>query len=231
MNNTRIALSMLALGAPALAFANQSDHKTAEHYRCISQQACQFEQWFVNASFGSAQGDITQQDVIDDAAALGFNVFDVEIDDTRSAYKIGAGLHLMEHWELEGGYLDLGDVSAAFSTTTTEPDDFFGQTNTIHPLSADGLYVSAKYKIIDNIDWQLSLKAGVFFWSGDYDSLNVFDNVAVTNLSDDNGSDLFLGVGAAYGLTKQLNLIADIERYKIGDEHTLLWSAGLRYYF
>ena len=235
MNNARIALLVWTLALPSVSVAEPSQtaapSETAAAYRCLAPQSCQLQQWFINASVGVAKGNVSQQDVINDAAALGFEVFDIDLDDNRTGYKVGVGLHLVDQWELEAGYLDLGEVKAAFSAITLQPDDFFEQTNRIHPLSADGAYLSTKYKVIDEIDWQLAVKAGVFFWRGDYDSLNVFDNVPVANLQDDSGSDVFYGLGAAYRLSDQINLTADLERYKIGDQHTLLWSAGLRYYF
>lgn len=231
MNNAPIALFAWTLAVPAIGIAEPNQGATAAQYPCTAQQPCQLPQWFINAAIGIANGNISQQDIINDAAALGFAVFDIELDHSRTAYKIGVGSHLLQPWELAAGYLDLGDINAAFSAVTLAPDDFFEQTKRIHPLSAQGAYLSAKYPVIDDIHWQLALTAGVFFWSGDYDSWNVFDNAPVANLQDDSGADIFYGLGATYRLTHQLNLTADIERYTIGDQHTLLWSAGLRYSF
>ena len=48
-----------------------------------------------------AQGDITEQDIVNDAAIAGFDIFDVDFDDERTARKIGFGMHMDEDLKLE----------------------------------------------------------------------------------------------------------------------------------
>ena len=232
MNKSLVGLCLLAFqGLSGFSEAAENDAKSAQDYRCLEPRECEFEQWFVSASIGHVSGDLTETDVLRDAAALGFEVFDIDIDDSRTAYKMGFGLHLATAWQAELGYVDLGEVSTAFSTNTTQPDDFLAQTNTIHPTTADGPYLSVQYNLINEVDWQLGMKAGVFFWDGDFESYEVFENREVENRSDADGTDLFYGIAVAYGLTEQLNIGVEFERYTFAEEHADLLSLGLRYYF
>ena len=235
MLSKHILATLLLLGLtglPALTVsANDNSDKSAEYYRCLEPRECRFEQWFVILSVGNAQGDISQQDIINDAANLGFDVFDVDFDDERTAYKLGVGLHLMSALELEAGFLDLGKVSTAFTTTTTQPDAFFQQTNGIRPLSADGPYLSANYKVINKTDWHLALKAGLFFWNGDYSSLNVFENRPVDTVSDGNGTDIFYGLGVSYHLSEQFDLKLGYEKYKFDEGKADVLNVGVTYLF
>lgn len=199
--------------------------------RCLSQRYCFAEQWYFGGNVGQAYGNISQQDIVSDAASLGFDVFDVSIDDTRFAYKVYLGAQLNRYWSIEAGYTDLGKVNTAFSALTTQPDEFFQQTNVIHPHSADGATLTAKLRVFSGDDWDAGARLGVFFWSGEYTSFDVFGNTPINNLSDDNGTDIAFGVGASWFATEHLDVVIDYDYYKFADEDTSTLSLGAKYFF
>ncbi|MEC9127290.1 MAG: hypothetical protein VX840_10170, partial [Pseudomonadota bacterium] len=157
------AVSVVAMGAlfafPAMAQQTDGEQEVfpflASKTQCLSEEdasrlsqdyeKCTARQFFVSASWGSASGDFKESDVLQEAAELGFDVFDIDIDDTRSAWKAVVGTNITENSFIQVGYTDLGDVSAAFSTTTNEPSRFFSETSRIRPTSVDGYTLSVAY--------------------------------------------------------------------------------------
>lgn len=232
-----ISLSLVLFLSLSTHANSQESHKpkTAEeagHFnRCLFERDCFTEQWYVAGNIGQAYGDVAQQDIVSDAASLGFEVFDVSVDDTRFAYKLYVGTQLNRYWSIEAGYTDLGEVNTAFSTLTTQPDVFFQQTNTLHPHSADGLTLSAKLRVFSGDNWDAGAKLGLFFWDGEYTSFDVFGNTPVNNFSDDSGTDLTFGVGASWFATEHLDVIVDYDYYKFGEEDTSTLTLGAKYFF
>ena len=195
-----------------------------EHEKCVAKH------FFVSASWGTASGDFKESDVQQEAANLGFDVFDINIDDTRGAWKAVIGTNLTENSFIQAGYTDLGDVSAAFSTTTNEPARFFSDTSEIRPTSVDGFTLSVAYQFLRKEDWFLHAHIGLFFWQGDYNSLDVFENEVLPKVADD-GTDLFYGVGANYRVQNNWAVTIEYERYDIDDNPTDLLSLGINYLF
>ena len=196
-----------------------------EHEKCVAKH------FFVSASWGTASGDFKESDVQQEAANLGFDVFDINIDDTRGAWKAVIGTNLTENSFIQAGYTDLGDVSAAFSTTTNEPARFFSDTSEIRPTSVDGFTLSVAYQFLRKEDWFLHAHIGMFFWQGDYNSLDVFENEVLPKVADDDGTDLFYGVGANYRVQNNWAVTIEYERYDIDDNPTDLLSLGINYLF
>lgn len=205
-----------------------------EEYRNTEQdheQDCLFEQWYVTASIGYASGDFSATDVTRSASAVGFDVFDIDIDDSRTAGKIAVGASLTERFSMELGWVDLGEVQAAFSTNTDDPDSFFALTNNIHPTSTEGVALSGVYQFLRHEEWFLQFRLGLYFWDGDFDSLDVFGARPVPNNSDRDGTDIYFGAGANYQLDESLQLLIEWERYRFDIDDTDLLSIGVTYHF
>ncbi|HAO16511.1 MAG TPA: porin family protein [Alteromonas macleodii] len=242
-------VSAVAMGAmfsfPAMAQQSNKERDAspflASKTQCLSEEdasklskeyeKCTAKQFFVSASWGSASGDFKERDVQQEAAELGFDVFDIDIDDTRSAWKAVVGTNITENSFIQVGYTDLGDVSAAFSTTTNEPSRFFSETSRIRPTSVDGYTLSVAYQFLRHEDWFLHAHVGLYFWQGNYDSLDVFEDTALLQDVDDEGTDLFYGIGANWRIHHDWVATVEYERYDIEDNSTDLISIGVNYLF
>ena len=251
MNRTfrRGFISVVALGAmfslPVMA-QQTNDEKgvspfLASKTQCLSEddasrfsqkyEKCTAKQFFLSGSWGSASGRFKESDVQQEAQELGFDVFDIDIDDTRSAWKAVLGTNITENSFIQVGYTNLGDVSAAFSTTTNVPSRFFSETSRIRPTSVDGYTLSAAYQFLRHEDWFLHAHVGLYFWEGDYDSLDVFEDEALLQNADDEGTDFFYGIGGNWRIHHDWVATVEYERYDLEDNTTDLFSIGLRYLF
>ncbi|QGX63322.1 porin family protein [Alteromonas mediterranea] len=249
---TRLKLKVIGLGMLSTVFSSalmaqeSSDERDlfpllASKTQCLSdddaarlmveREKCTANQFFIGASWGSASGDFKESDVQQEAADLGFNVFDIDIDDTRSAWKAVVGTNISENTFIQLGYTDLGDVSAAFSTTTNEPSRFFGETSRIRPTSVDGYTLSVAYQFLRHENWYLHAHLGLYFWQGDYDSLDVFEDETLLQDLNDEGTDLYYGVGANWRISGEWTASIEYERYDIDNNPTDLISLGVNYLF
>jgi hypothetical protein len=203
--------------------AEDANRLSVEHKRCTA------EHFYVSASWGQASGDYSQGDVLRAANDIGFDVFDIDVDDTRSAWKATIGTNVTENVHVQLGYTDLGTVSAAFSTTTNEPSRFFDEASDIRPTSFDGWTVSGSYQFLRNEEWFVHAHVGLFFWDGTYDAFSVFDETVVFTDRKSSGTDVFYGVGGTWRAHEKWNVMVEWDRYDIDSEATDLLTIGLSY--
>jgi opacity protein-like surface antigen len=198
---------------------------------CVVDEDCLFENWYVQASLGYASGASSEQKVYNEAQKIGFEVYDIDVDDSRNAFKLGVGTSLSEHVSLEFGYTDLGEVSTAFTTTTTEPENFLDLARAIHPESVEGFTASINYQFWRHEDWFINLRGGLYMWESEYNSREVFSDTQLPSLDGDDGADLYAGVGAHYPLSKRFQINVEWERYFIESDDVDLLTVGVSYHF
>lgn len=198
---------------------------------CVAEQDCLFEQFYISAGIGWVKGDWSDGDVTSQTSNLGFDVFDIDVDDDRVGGKINLGTSLTEKWSLELGYTNLGEVNAAFSTTTAVPTDFFELTQVVHPTSVKGFTLAAVYSFWEHDDWYLHGKIGAFKWRGDYDSLDVFETQDIEREADINDTDLYAGIGANYKWDENIQLILEWDHYRVDGAKINFISIGVAYHF
>lgn len=156
---------------------------------------------YVGGSIG-----LTTIDICDDLAALGAT----SCDDEGTGFKIFGGYKFSPHLSVEGGYLDFGEISASFgsSSGTAEADAGFATVVGFLP-------VAARFSLFG--------KVGVFFW-------DMSATGSAGSVSDD-GTDALLGIGLNYDITDQFAVRAEFESYDIGDDGVTMFSGGVQFTF
>lgn len=205
--------------------------KLASKSLCVVDDDCLFEHWYVQANLGYASGASSEGYVYSEAQKIGFDVYDIDVDDSRSAFKIGLGTSLSENLSVEFGYTDLGEVSTAFTTTTTEPEKFLDLARAIHPSSVEGFTASLNYQLWRHEDWFVNASAGLYLWESDFDSREVFSNTQLDSLDGEDGTDFYLGLGANYRLSQRFQVNLEWERYFLDSEDVDLLTLGVSYHF
>ncbi|MGI9220736.1 MAG: porin family protein [Woeseiaceae bacterium] len=153
-------------------------------------------------------GSVGSADLSDDFD--GFNV-----DANSTAYRLTLSWQFNEYFALDAGYHNFGDFDQIF--------DIPGMPTEIS-LSADGFTLGATGTLPLGDRWMLFARAGAFFWDGNA-SIN---NVTAATPAD---SNLYLGVGAGFNMTKKLSLTIDGSRYDLDGTSSTVLSAGLKYAF
>lgn len=157
--------------------------------------------FYIGASIGNATLD-------DDFDGL-------NVDDKSTAIRLLAGWRFNDNFSIEGGYHDFGDFEQTF-------DDGSGPLTA--RLSADGFLFGATGHLPLSERFALTGRAGMFFWDGSAE----INNVSQATPED---SNLYLGVGVSFDVTKQFQVTADWTRYELEDTNSGVFSVGLQYRF
>ena len=183
--------------------------------------------WYVGASVGIVKGDESMSSLNQQIADEGITATASSLDDSRSGWKLLAGLPLDKLLAFEASYVDLGDVNARIAGSTTDLQNFFDGIQNVHPITASGLNLGFKwgYKALDIVE--LNAKVGVFIWDADYE-MNASVGSRKVNA---HGQGISLGLGVIQTITPQLALRLDVDRYKVDREDVDMWSLGVQYTF
>ena len=174
--------------------------------------------WYVSGNLGSLSLDYDAADLTSDLAARGWTITNVTVDDAGTAWKIVGGFNVNEYFAVEGGFVDLGDVTTRYSTTIppTEITNILNDTLAVHPLQGDGWVTSAvlRWPVQDN--FALTARAGWFFWESNVD-VRVVTGGSGSVSDRESGSDAMYGIGLEWQLSDRWSVTADYERYQLND--------------
>ncbi|MHB1214972.1 MAG: outer membrane protein transport protein [Thiobacillus sp.] len=156
---------------------------------------------FVNSSFG------TPTPVSGDNRSLGFKVF--------------GGYQVNKYFGVEGGFVDFNDVKASSTITGPARSVYTTAENDAWTLAAVGtLPVSKRVSVF--------AKLGASSWSSNLRSIATDVNGVTTSATEgSNGYDVFYGLGASYALLDNVDLRAEVERYKFDNLDIDLMTAGM----
>jgi OOP family OmpA-OmpF porin len=162
-------------------------------------------------------GSIGQSD-FDDGNAVPALITSGTVDGSDTGFKIFGGYQFNQNFGVEIAYVDLGQASYSGS--------FSGATVTGGTVKASGLNMSAVGTLPLGSNFALFGKAGLFIWESKAN--DVTGGVPFSGTED--GTDLSVGLGASFNLTKNLTLRAEWERYKAVGDIDLL-SVGIVFKF
>ena len=142
-----------------------------------------------------------------------FDGFDIDADST--AFRVTIGWQLNDAVSLEVGYQNFGrfDQNVDLDGTPVEVS-----------LKADGFTLGVTGSLPLSERFRVFGRAGAFFWDGDAD----INGISQARPEDTN---LFLGIGLSYDLTRKFVLTGDWTRYELEDAASNVFSLGFRYVF
>lgn len=241
MFKKRVATSLFCLfAAPAASlFSTHLMADTSQHssYDCElgddgTQMHCVKPGWYVHGSVGKVNGSSSVGDIKNPLSNAGFDITQVDLDDSRTGWKFNLGYAINQHWAVEGGYTDLDKVSTTIAAVVgvNQVDSFFQQAKTLHPTSAKGWTLStvATWPLTDKVS--VNGRVGLFNWQGDFDTLNLQDNIHVGSDRGD-GTDIYYGLYGEFLMSKKSRLTLEWERYRFDDNHSDMFSIGFKYFF
>lgn len=139
----------------------------------------------------------------------------VASDDTGTFFSIGGGYDFNDKLGLEAGYVDLGEAEISPITTYTVTS------------SAKGLYVGPRLTLEFSRLVGAYGRAGMFAWDAEGK-----DNVGFS--ASQEGTDFYLGIGAAFRVLKKTWLAAEWTRYTMKgneDVHVDVFGGKLKFSF
>ena len=159
-------------------------------------------------------GSIGSSDIDSSIAVSNGLITSGSVDGKDVGIKLFGGFQLSPNLALELAYVDLGTVN--YSGSFGAAPVFGGR------LEITGLNVSAVGTFPVNPGFGIFGKVGVFAW--ETRANDVTNGIPFAQTRD--GSDLSVGLGMEFSVTKNSSVRAEWEQFKIGSDNASLLSAG-----
>ncbi|WP_373082672.1 outer membrane beta-barrel protein [Zhongshania sp.] len=136
------------------------------------------------------------------------------IDDEDNGYTMGIGVRMGPNVSIEGGYVDLGEVSGGngVDSLSVETSGAFAGLGLFIPLQPG---------------FELTGRAGLIAWDSDA-KMRIG---GVSSSESEDGTDIYFGIGAAFQVSRELHLTVGFDRYDIDDTDVDMLSLGAKFYF
>jgi hypothetical protein len=184
---------------------------------------------YAGVSYAMVEKDSTRSEFEAEALAI-YNAFGFtpqtttgSFDSKDSSYGFVVGWRLTEHIALEGGYMDLGDVtyrdrSTGLSEGFPDPENWAQNVES----STSGIALSALGIWPLTYRWEVYARGGLLI-SNNTESVFITDGVGSESLrGSKSGADLLAGVGVSFSVVEIYNIRLEYGRvFDAGEDDTL----------
>jgi hypothetical protein len=181
--------------------------------------------FYLNANFGQAQYDISQDDLDSVAIAAfesnGITVLDAEssLDDEGSPWSLSGGYRFSRYLAVEVGYLDLGTAKYDATGTVGIPGLGVADTDLGIDISAKGPTVAAAVYAPIGEKFDVHGRLGMFFADTSFDIAVGLEDVFDSDEVSESSQDFFGSIGAAFHFTPNFAASLDFTLFQdVGDE-------------
>ena len=185
--------------------------------------------FFISGLFARAQSSDNTGDINQSLVDAGLNAQVIELDESTSGWKLGAGYAFTPSWSVALEYIDLGEVSVRIKGVTDDPETFYATASQFYPDSAKGLGLNLGYRYQFIADVSALLHLGLFHWQADYTSYDIDSQQVVTN--EDDGYSVYGGLGVEYALTKNIRFSVQWSHFSLDEQSRDLIGVGVQYLF
>lgn len=184
-------------------------------------------QFYINASFNRAFGDVNASDMNNRMAELGYDANAHVSGQDRNAWDAVLGYRLSDYLDVELGYTDLGKVRTRLSGNAVDINDYLDSANVVHPRSADGITLALRGRFYLNDNFFLYGRVGAIRSDSRY--------IAIAKPEKEKRSDkeesVFFGAGAEYQWTLRWSFHIGGNIFRIEDESIKVVGIGVGYRF
>jgi len=198
-----------ATGANCCSTIKINDRKRQEIMKCLTLLVAVFllplsqalaGNWEVSGHIGRALGNTDVNDLNNQINAQGLNATASSSQQNRTAWQLLLAYRYAPAWQIEFGYVDLGDISTQLSGDTADIDVFLTSASDIHPQTDHGWQLSVSYHYLIRAAASLVARGGVLDWRSKY---RLQTNTASHTVSEDDVSAIFsLGIDKDLDQTK-----------------------------
>ena len=158
--------------------------------------------WYVGGSAGQTSSNVSVADVDDGGLTSG------EIDDSGTAFKVFAGFGWLPFMSIEGGFVDLDQIT--FAGTSDGSGGFFAAGPVSGDFTTEGIFAAVVGKVPLPKSMALLAKVGMYNWDSDI----TFTNTSGTVTGSDDGTDPMYGVGIEFTRGSFMALRAEYEVFQ-----------------
>ncbi len=161
---------------------------------------------------GASAGHADQKDACDDTID--------SCDDDDLGWKVFAGYKINKHLVVEVGSVDFGEAefdTPIINLSVAPPQIVPGAIK----VEVDGFFLSGLTEWPVSDKFSVLAKLGMIYWDLEFSITDTADDLALIGDEDENGTDIFYGLGIQYKLTDKFSLRAEWERFNnIGSSET-----------
>lgn len=180
---------------------------------------------YLGATVGWALSNADESDIDSDLSDRGWTS-DTDLDDGDIGWKAFGGYRFEEPFAIEVAAVDLGTIESDIDVNTADIRSFLNDVADVHPFSAKGAALTGTWYALDQADWQLGLKGGLWWWDGEVE----VDAASGERAGEsDSGLDLVLGGVGLFELGEEWALRAEVEHYWVEDDGVTLFSIGAQW--
>lgn len=187
-------------------------------------EAAHMSGWYAGAALGYLKIQAGSADLEEELAAQGHTA-EVDLDNTKNAWRIYAGHRFGRRLAIELGYLDLAALDSAISVQGAGSQELLQDVSRSHPHTASGWTLSAETALYAGKYVSIAARAGIFVWETDV-NVNV-PGVGIARIND-NGIGELAGLGMVYPVNHVWQTRLMMERIRAGGEWIDLLSLGIQ---
>ena len=184
------------------------------------------EGWYVGGSLGEARGNESMNDLNAQLSTAGANATARNLDANRSSYSIFAGVRVVENFDIEAAYVDLGDADVEFRGTAADIDSFITSVQSVKAVTANGLSMRVKgtMPVVNGVG--VFGRLGIFAWKSEH----TLSGSSVTRTIKDDGTAWDWALGIHYPFGEHISAQFEWGQYQL-DEAVGIGSLGVSYLF
>jgi len=182
---------------------------------------------YLGGSFGQSRAKIDDESVF-----AGLTHGSVTKDESDAGYKLYAGYRVNQNFAIEGGYANLGEVSASTTVTAVNGVPVPPQNLRVKWTTSDGLFLAALIGAPVASTGSVYAKIGVYTMK-----LEAKAQASGSASDSETGQNLLFGLGAQYDFAQHVGARIEWERFKdvggdnVGKGDFDLFSIGILYRF
>ncbi|HEY5601852.1 MAG TPA: fibronectin type III domain-containing protein, partial [Gammaproteobacteria bacterium] len=182
---------------------------------------------YAGLNYLAVKSDDRSGDFDADLADLGLTGSVTQADLSRSGWSAYIGYQLDEHFAVDLGYADLGDVTTTISGSTTDVNSYLASASAVHPTTASGWTLSfvMRKTLYNRVDGLFRL--GAFWWEADY----TLASATASRSFSDSGVNGNLGIGVEIKAAPYLPVRLGWSHYEFGGTTVTSWELGVGYRF
>lgn len=180
------------------------------------------EGFYIGLNVGQASYDA----VLDDFAFLDDgSIISASLDDSDTSFSFTLGYQLTPNFALEGGYVDLGELTV--SATSDGSGLLYAPGSVALKAAVDGLFFDVKGILPLNEQFSLYGKLGLLKWDAEVTLSDVTGSLSES--TDEN--DTFFGVGGSFNISNTMALNLDYTKYDLDGDDVDVLSVGIQFGF
>lgn len=192
-------------------------HITAATILSLAMASAFAGDWYVVGSLGQAKvQDSSKSDIDAELISAGVTGLSSSMDDTDTGYKLQVGYSFTPNWAIEGGYVDLGEMSYK---ATGSLGGVAG--NAKATVEANGWNIAGVGTMPINQQFSLFGKLGAIYADVDAKATLTGGGGSISDKASTTDWKANFGFGATYQFNKQWGMRAEWERFSnLGDSDT-----------